>query len=139
MEKKFFTVREANETVRKITPVMAKIQEYLLLIGREMEGIASRTGCSPSELSPAEILKLSPQLKRLFEKLDRAVSEVESHGCYFKGFDLGLVDFPALIQGKEVFLCWQYGEEEVMFWHSTDEGFLGRRPLKGRERRPLLH
>ena len=46
-----------------------------------------------------------------------------------KDLDRGLVDFPALIDGKEVFLCWEDGEEEVGFWHDLDAGYQGREPL----------
>jgi hypothetical protein len=48
-----------------------------------------------------------------------------------KDVDRGLIDFPALLGGREVFLCWEKGEEEVEFWHDLDAGFAGREPLEG--------
>ena len=41
----------------------------------------------------------------------------------------GLVDFPSLREGREVYLCWEEGEDEIAFWHEPDAGFAGRRPL----------
>jgi hypothetical protein len=46
-----------------------------------------------------------------------------------KDLDRGLIDFPAFIQGREVFLCWEKGEEDIEFWHDLDAGYAGREPL----------
>ena len=46
-----------------------------------------------------------------------------------KDLDRGLVDFPSLRAGKEVFLCWEKGEEDIQFWHELDAGYAGRQPL----------
>jgi hypothetical protein len=46
-----------------------------------------------------------------------------------RDLDRGLVDFPALREGREVYLCWEEGEEEIAFWHEPDAGFAGRRPI----------
>ena len=46
-----------------------------------------------------------------------------------RDLDRGLVDFPSLRDGREVYLCWQEGEDEIGFWHEPDAGFGGRRPL----------
>jgi hypothetical protein len=62
------------------------------------------------------------RLKKLFETF-------EEIGCVVKDLDIGLIDFPALYRGKEVYLCWRLGESDIGFWHPTDEGFSGRRPI----------
>ncbi len=46
-----------------------------------------------------------------------------------KDLDIGLVDFPTLFQGEEVYLCWKLGEAGIRFWHGIDEGFRGRKPI----------
>ena len=46
-----------------------------------------------------------------------------------KDVDRGLIDFPAFVSGKEVFLCWEKGEEDVEYWHELDTGFGGRERL----------
>ena len=48
-----------------------------------------------------------------------------------KDLDRGLIDFPALVNGKEVFLCWEQTEAEIEFWHDLDTGYAGREPLEG--------
>ncbi|HEY3836138.1 MAG TPA: DUF2203 domain-containing protein [Bryobacteraceae bacterium] len=64
------------------------------------------------------------KLKQVFESLQEI-------GCLIKDLDIGLIDFPALYRGKEVYLCWRLGEPDITWWHPIDEGFAGRRPIDG--------
>ncbi len=70
------------------------------------------------------------------EERDRAaaglrsvIEEVQQLGCVVKDLDIGLVDFPTLFHGREVYLCWKLGEPSIAFWHGTDEGFAGSKPI----------
>jgi len=60
------------------------------------------------------------------------LAEIEAIGVQVKDIDKGLLDFPCLIDGQTVLLCWKLGEKEIAFWHSTEEGFAGRKPIDGR-------
>ena len=62
-------------------------------------------------------------------RLRQAVSQFEEIGCHVKDLDMGLVDFPTVFRGVEVYLCWKLGEPHIAFWHGTDEGFGGRKPI----------
>jgi hypothetical protein len=62
-------------------------------------------------------------------ELSLAVSELEAVDIVVRDVESGLVDFPSLRDGEEVYLCWLVGEEEIAFWHHLDAGFAGRRPL----------
>jgi hypothetical protein len=55
--------------------------------------------------------------------------EFQNREIQIKDVERGLVDFPAVIGGKEVFLCWEKGEDDVEFWHDLDSGYAGREPL----------
>jgi hypothetical protein len=58
-----------------------------------------------------------------------ALEGLDAIGVLVKDVDAGLVDFPSVRDGREVFLCWQLGEEELAWWHTIEDGFRGRRPL----------
>jgi hypothetical protein len=64
-------------------------------------------------------------------ELAEQLAELESMGCYFKdwNFSVGLVDFPAVIDGETVFLCWRSDEETLAWYHRIEEGYQGRKPL----------
>ncbi len=71
------------------------------------------------------------ELPRLQAELEDQLLELDEMGCFFKDWDfsVGLVDFPAVIDGWTVFLCWRSDEKELAWYHPIDEGFQGRRPL----------
>jgi hypothetical protein len=64
-----------------------------------------------------------------FLVLRQSMLELQEHGIVLRDLDRGLVDFPALRNGREVYLCWEEGETEIGYWHEPDAGFAGRRPL----------
>jgi hypothetical protein len=61
--------------------------------------------------------------------LKGAIESVQETGCLIKDLDIGLVDFPTLFKGVEVYLCWKLGEPAIEYWHGVDEGFRGRKPI----------
>lgn len=70
------------------------------------------------------------KLVREFERLDALVRQVQATGVLFKDLNLGLLDFPALKDGREVYLCWKFGEEDIAFWHEVEAGYAGRQPVE---------
>ncbi|MBI4463756.1 MAG: DUF2203 domain-containing protein [Acidobacteria bacterium] len=76
-------------------------------------------------------------------QLRDAAQHIEECGCLVKDLDIGLIDFPCELEGREIYLCWKLGEASIAFWHGTDEGFAGRKPIDGpfrehfRRQRPM--
>jgi hypothetical protein len=62
-------------------------------------------------------------------RLRNAIEQVQELGCVIKDLDIGLVDFPTMYRGVEVYLCWKLGEPDIAFWHGLDEGFRGRKAI----------
>lgn len=67
-------------------------------------------------------------------EIDRILKEITEKGIVVRDLDRGLLDFPAIINDSPAYLCWVYGEPQVMYWHYSHEGFAGRKMLTGRER-----
>lgn len=63
--------------------------------------------------------------------LKAAFERVQEIGCQVKDLETGLIDFPTLYRGKEVYLCWKLGENGIGYWHHVEDGFRGRRPIDG--------
>lgn len=61
-----------------------------------------------------------------------ALAEIDSIGVQVKDLDIGLLDFPCLVDGKIILLCWKMGEKSITHWHGTQEGFAGRKPVDER-------
>jgi hypothetical protein len=64
-----------------------------------------------------------------FLDLRSALSELQESEIVLRDLDRGLVDFPSLRDGREVYLCWEEGEDEIGYWHDLEGGYAGRRPL----------
>lgn len=69
---------------------------------------------------------------KAFQEIKDTLAEIDSIGVQLKDLDIGLLDFPCLVEGEIVLLCWRYGEEKIEFWHGVEEGFRGRKPIDGR-------
>lgn len=121
-EVKLFTPKEANQTL----PLVKRIVADILSIGDRIRTLSAEIG-SNAESDP-QVIKLMNQLEELFE-------ELELLGCFYKdwNFTAGLVDFPSVIEGKEVFLCWRSDEGELKYYHEIDAGFTGRKLIPKEE------
>ncbi|EZQ07007.1 MULTISPECIES: DUF2203 domain-containing protein [Acidianus] len=65
--------------------------------------------------------------------VDKIIREISEKGIIVRDPELGLVDFPAIINGRPAFLCWKFDEDEIMYWHYIEEGFVGRKRITGKE------
>jgi len=124
-----FTVEDANRTLPLMRRIVGDVvrdywrwQEKV----REFEEVAAnRIADQPNE----EADRLEREAQQLAMDIDGYLGEIRRLGVEMKGFDTGLVDFPAELDGRPVRLCWQLGEESVKYWHEEHAGFAGRQPL----------
>ena len=127
---RFFTVEEANRTLPLVSRIMADIVEEndglqeLLPILKE---VRMRTRRNPS--SAEELERLRADVASISARLEGYLKELAQIGCVFKG-PQGLIDFYSMRDGRPVYLCWRYGEEQVRYWHELDGGFAGRLVLE---------
>jgi hypothetical protein len=111
--KRLFTRADAERTLPLVRQIVADVLE---------------TGRRIREMDPDQDAE---EVAGLEAELTEQIRELESIGCFYKdwNFSVGLVDFPAEIEGKTVFLCWRSDESELGWYHPVDEGYRGRRPL----------
>lgn len=135
---RFFTVEEANALIPRLEMVMERMQRCYLDLRDAIRGLATELGRPPEETEIGELMEKSPDLQAGAVELEELIEEIEAYGAQFKGIDLGLVDFPAEIDGQFGLLCWQYGEKEIAYWHTEESGFAGREPLSSADRTSYL-
>jgi hypothetical protein len=127
-----FTPSEANEELTEIRPLVEEIvahrREHLRL-RLERQALAQRIAGNGGGLEAASLAELEEAERRERVEIARRVNAVHERGAIVKDLDAGLVDFPALLHGEEVLLCWRLGEEQVEHWHGLEEGFAGRKRL----------
>lgn len=125
MRKKYFTVQEARQVLPTIKVLMAKAIALSRRMEEDREAIQILAQNASQDSGSPQGTALVTRLVSMAGHL-RAIQET---GCLVKSVGDGLVDFPHLKEGREVYLCWKYGEKDIHFWHEMDAGFAGRTPL----------
>jgi hypothetical protein len=133
-----FTVQQADAQLPRLEALIARLQRDALQLRTERDAVAAGLQLEPALLPVERLLLERPGLRRVVEDLDASIGAIEQMGVTLKDVELGLVDFPATLDGEEVYLCWQFGEDRIRFWHRRSEGFTGRRPLRGLPPAPEL-
>ena len=127
-----FTPDEANAALEHVRPLVeqlvARRAEHVAALERQEE-LERKIHGNGGGIPPAQLAETAAEVDSLARRLAKLVDEINEHGATVKDLDSGLIDFPALRHGETVLLCWQLGEDEIIFWHSTSDGFTGRRPL----------
>jgi len=144
-DKQFFTLADANDQLsllRELFERVMQLRAQLKTLYHRLENaghppreehlrgsssLARRTG--EAAPPPVDVQRDLVLFRGLVETLREQVDEIQKTGCLIKDIEVGLVDWPARHHGREVFLCWKYGEPEVAWWHDVDAGFAGRRPV----------
>ena len=123
---RYFTVQEANETLAAIRPLMEEIQairQEILSRQPEVWPVVERAAGNGGSQAASRLVEE-------FARLETLVHQIQETGAQFKDINLGLLDFLALKDGREVYLCWKYGEEDIAFWHEIEAGYAGRQPIQ---------
>ena len=131
MRERRFTVEQADAHVPRLEALIERLQRSALSLRTERDAMAGQLGVDPVDVPIDRLLAERPGLRRVVEELDAALGAIQALGVELKDAELGLVDFPAQLDGEAVYLCWQFGEDRVRFWHRRDDGFAGRQPLPG--------
>ena len=122
---KYFTLQQANETLKIIRPLMDEIQTIRQKIldkqPETWDAIEKSVGNGGN--------RTLSRMVQDFERLDILVHRILDTGAQIKDINIGLLDFSAMKEGREVYLCWKYGEEDIAFWHEVDAGYAGRQPI----------
>ena len=134
-KKKYFTVEEANQMLPLVRAIVEDIVELFRDVHDRRERLSrvrqlpGASGRDEKSVYNEELLQIEEDLDKDITKLEGYVDELQGLGIELKDFVSGLVDFPSKMDGREVYLCWRLGEDEVGYWHELDAGFQGRHSL----------
>ena len=139
-----FTLEEVNDLVPKLSEAVkrqlerrSEIEGLLIRLGRELGDVPERIVFDPAD--PTDLRKLKRELVHRIEEYRAGWKAIEDMGAVLKDARTGLLDFYGTVDGKLVWLCWKYGEDEVAHYHALEEGFSGRKPIAQSMRYRLLN
>jgi hypothetical protein len=130
---KTFTLSEAQTLLPVLEALLKRAQaagKRAAELGFEMQQLSQRIFLSGGmHVNVAQAARRRAEREKALKEATDTVAEIDEIGVQVKDLEQGLLDFPCVMEGQTVLLCWKLGEKEIGFWHTPEEGFAGRRPL----------
>tara|TARA_B100000745_G_C19848576_1_gene281713 strand:+ start:122 stop:532 length:411 start_codon:yes stop_codon:yes gene_type:complete len=133
MAKRYFTLLEAQSLVPWLNNAFGSIRNYLSknqVSKKLLEEQVNKLRSNGNSQTEENVQRMENESTNVKKDIDKILTEINDEGILIKRIDTALVDFPHLLEdGKEIYLCWMQGEQEIEFWHEIETGFPGRRPI----------
>jgi hypothetical protein len=135
VSEKTFTIDEANTMLPVLDSLLKRAMDAKQMmedVDAEFEDITHKVFLNGGTLLDIGYLaRRKAEREKAIQSLKDTVEEIHSTGVQVKDLDIGLLDFPCLVEGETVLLCWKYGEPHAIeHWHGMEEGFAGRKPIE---------
>jgi len=136
MSDRTFTLQEAQE----LLPVLESLlrtsidgKKLIEEVDAEIQAVAHRVFLAGGLLlNVVQLAQRKAEREKALQRVRDALSEIDATGVLVKDLDIGLLDFPCVVEGQTILLCWKLGETGITHWHGVDEGFAGRKPIDER-------
>lgn len=133
---KTFTLSEAQTMLRVLEALLRKTQAAGIRaaeVEEEMQQLSYRIFLSGGlHVDVASAARRRAERDKALQEAKDTLAEIEAIGVQVQDLEEGLLDFPCVVDGTTVMLCWKLGEASIMHWHSAEDGFAGRKPLDAR-------
>jgi hypothetical protein len=118
----FYRLDEATERLADVEPVLERLRDQRRQLIRLRDDAAAE-----DDAETVEAIRL--RMQGVIDQMQAEVVQLDEWGISLRDIESGLIDFPALAGGRQVWLCWRLGEDGIDWWHELEDGFSGRRPL----------
>jgi hypothetical protein len=127
-----FTLEEANAALTELRPIVERMVQHrrdLTAAQTRQAELVTRIAGNGGDMVPSDLHDLAETIQREADAISDCAEQIDQAGAQVKSLEEGLLDFPAKRGEEDVLLCWKLGEDEIRFWHGTDEGFSARKRL----------
>jgi hypothetical protein len=133
MTERTFTLDEAQSLLPVLESLLRRAvdgKKLVETIDQEFQQLASKIFVNGGTLVPIfQFAQRKAQKEKALQAIKDSISEISAAGVQVKDLDMGLLDFPCVIEDRVILLCWKLGEASIAHWHGTDEGYAGRKAL----------
>lgn len=127
---RYYDLAAANARLAVVRPLLVALRQDRDTVATEQKAILRLEGTGDTGAGVvAELDQREAAVRDAVRRMHTVVSQFVEWDVTLRDITAGLIDFPALANGRPVFLCWRLGEGAIAWWHATDEGFSGRKPL----------
>ena len=127
---RYFAIDEANSRLADVEPLLLELKEDRDRVAELQPEIARGRETNGSAEHAEELAEQEREVREAVRRMKHAVAQIDEWGVILRDIGSGLIDFPALANGRPIWLCWRLGEgDEIKWWHEANEGFDSRQPL----------
>ena len=127
---RYFGIDEANDQLRELEPLLQQLRADRNRVADLQQELTRQRETNGSAEHAEQIAELESEQRDCVHRMQFAVTQIDEWGVTLREIGTGLIDFPALANGRPIWLCWRLGEgNEIGWWHEANTGFDSRRPL----------
>jgi hypothetical protein len=129
---RYYAIDEANAALPEVERILTALRDQraeLIALRDRVVAASPPDGETPTDDVAEKVRLLRLGMQGLIDQMQAGVARLVELDITLRDISTGLIDFPALVSGRPIWLCWRLGEDDVAHWHSVDEGFDARRPL----------
>ena len=126
---RYFGIDEANAVLADARPVLEQLRADRERVAEVQASLQRHRENNGSAEHAEELAEQEQELREIVRRMQRDVGQIDEWGIILREISSGLIDFPALANGRPIWLCWRLGEGDIEWWHETNVGFDGRQPL----------
>ncbi len=136
MSERTFTLQEAQALLPILESLLKQAihsKKLIEEVDAELQETAHRVFLNGGTLvNVVHLARRKAEREKAIQRLKDVIAEIDATGVQVKDLDIGLLDFPCKVEGEIILLCWKLGEAKIAHWHSTTDGFAGRKPIDDR-------
>ena len=126
---RFYDIDSANARLSDLRPVLTQLKEDRDAVAEAQAELVRFSQTNGDPRHAGGLQERQERVRRLVRRMRKAVAQIEEWDVTLRDIESGLIDFPALANGRPIWLCWRFGEDDIGWWHEQNTGFDGRRPL----------
>ena len=126
---RYYQLDEANERLTELRPMLQALREDRDEVAELQQKIRDLRASNGSAEHAVDVARLESDMRRVVGRMKEAVDQMDEWGIALRDIGTGLIDFPALANGRPIWLCWRLGEGDISWWHEADQGFDTRQRL----------
>jgi hypothetical protein len=126
---RFYDIDAAGARLAEVLPLLESLRRDRARIAEAQAELAAFRATNGNARHADEISRREHEMAAIVSRMEAAVQQLDEWDITLRDIGSGLIDFPALANGRPIWLCWRLGDAGIGWWHETNEGFAGRKPL----------
>ena len=126
---RFYDIDAAGARLAEVLPLLEGLRSDRARIAEAQAELAAFRGTNGNSRHADDISRREHEMAGIVSRMEASVQQLDDWDITLRDIGSGLIDFPAIANGRPIWLCWRLGDTGIGWWHETNEGFAGRKPL----------